>query len=144
MTYLSSYLYLIKLERLLNIIWPLAYSKKILPFSSFLSSLLFSLSFIRLTHFNSLHSLQLFIKNSLFQTVMRILFFLAKPKMWWNEIFFSCMFPSYSSKLLPEKRNYFHWNLNSMPSTFALDLFYGSECVGSEVARYSWSCIVSR
>ena len=46
MTWLSSYLYLIKLERLLNIIWPLAYSKRILIFAVFflhLLSLLYSL-----------------------------------------------------------------------------------------------------
>lgn len=40
MTWLSSYLYLIKLERLLNIIWPLVYSKGILIFAAFFLPLL--------------------------------------------------------------------------------------------------------
>lgn len=47
MTWLSSYLYLIKLERLLNIIWPLAYSKRILIFAVFFLHLLSLLHSLR-------------------------------------------------------------------------------------------------
>lgn len=137
MTWLSSYLYLIKLERLLNIIWPLPYSKKIL-----LSLLFFSFS----PHFSlvtcSSHSFQLFtFSNFSLKTLFRhmyVLFFLAKPWILLNE-----MFLSYSSMLLPREKKFCPLKSKFNAKCICPWPFLWSSMCGVEVARYSEVPIVS-